>query len=99
IFRMMEAMYQRFSTEHDLRLGVPVPFSVHRYEKDITRLEKAFHQQFNTWLNMLTTEKRQLTQRFFETVAVQVRKHMEVVNRDVEQGLRAMMAPLDNQVR
>ncbi|HEY9193708.1 MAG TPA: dynamin family protein, partial [Methyloversatilis sp.] len=34
IFQMMEAMYQRFSTEHDLRLGVPVPFSVHRYEKD-----------------------------------------------------------------
>ncbi len=99
IFRMMEAMYQRFSTEHDLRLGVPVPFSVHRYEKDITRLEKAFHQQFNTWLNMLTTEKRQLTQRFFETVAVQVRKHMEVVNRDVEHWLRAIMAPLENQVR
>ncbi|MCQ9380005.1 dynamin family protein [Methyloversatilis sp. XJ19-49] len=99
IFRMMEAMYQRFSSEHDLRLGVPVPFSVQRYEKDITRLEKAFHQQFNTWLNMLTTEKRQLTQRFFETVAVQVRKHMEVVNRDVEHWLRAIMAPLENQVR
>jgi hypothetical protein len=99
IFKMMEAMYQRFSAEHDLRLGVPVPFSVQRYEKDITRLEKAFHQQFNTWLNMLTTEKRQLTQRFFETVAVQVRKHMEVVNRDVEHWLRAIMAPLENQVR
>jgi hypothetical protein len=99
IFQMMEAMYQRFSTEHDLRLGVPVPFSVQRYEKDITRLERAFHQQFNTWLNLLTTEKRQLTQRFFETVAVQVRKHMEVVNRDVEHWLRAIMAPLENQVR
>lgn len=99
IFRMMEAMYQRFSTEHDLRLGVPVPFSVQRYEKDINRLEKAFHQQFNTWLNLLTTEKRQLTQRFFETVAVQVRKHMEVINRDVEHWLRAIMAPLENQVR
>jgi hypothetical protein len=99
IFHMMEAMYQRFSAEHDLRLGVPVPFSVQRYEKDITRLEKAFHQQFNTWLNLLTTEKRLLTQRFFETVAVQVRKHMEVVNRDVEHWLRAIMAPLENQVR
>ena len=99
IFHMMEAMYQRFSTEHDLRLGVPVPFSVQRYEKDINRLETAFHQQFNTWLNLLTTEKRQLTQRFFETVAVQVRKHMEVVNRDVEHWLRAIMAPLENQVR
>lgn len=99
IFQMMEAMYRRFSAEHDLRLGVPVPFSVQRYEKDITRLEKAFHQQFNTWLNLLTTEKRQLTQRFFETVAVQVRKHMEVVNRDVEHWLRAIMAPLENQVR
>jgi chromosome segregation ATPase len=95
----MEAMYQRFSTEHDLRLGVPVPFSVHRYEKDITRLEQAFHQQFNTWLNLITTEKRALTQRFFETVAVEVRKHMEVVNRDVEHWLRAIMAPLENQVR
>lgn len=99
IFRMMEAMYQRFASEHGLSLGVPVPFSLLRYEKEIARLEDGFLHQFNTWLNLLTTEKKSLTQRFFETVAQEVRKLFEVVNRDVEHWLRAIMAPIESQVR
>ncbi len=99
ITRMMEAMYGRFSTEHGMKLAAPAPFSLLRYEKEIDRLEEGFNAHFNTLINMMTHAKRGLTQRFFETVANQVRRAFERVNRDADHWLRAVMAPLETQVR
>ena len=47
----------------------------------------------------MTHEKSQLTQRFFEEVAVQVRKVFERANRDTESWLKSIMAPLEIQIR
>ncbi len=99
ISKMMEAMYERFSTEHGMKLAAPAPFSLLRYEKEINRLEEGFNAHFNTLLNMVTHAKRGLTQRFFETVATQVRRTFELINRDADHWLRAVMAPLETQVR
>jgi hypothetical protein len=99
ITRMLEAMHKRFSVEHGLTLAAPAPFSTLRYEQEIDRLEKAFNRQINTTLTLVTTEKHTLTQKFFDTVAVQARRTFELANRDVEQWLRAVMAPLETQVR
>ena len=99
ITAMLDSMYKRFSVEHGLKLTRPEGFSTLRYEKELDRLEKAFNNQINTTLTMVTTQKHTLTQKFFETVAVQARRTFEVANRDVEQWLRAVMAPLETQVR
>ena len=99
IMLMMAAMYERFSTEHGMKLPAPVPFSLLRYEKEIDGLEASFDAHFNTLLNMVTHAKRGLTQRFFETVAIQVRRIFEQGNRDADHWLRAIMAPLETQVR
>jgi DNA repair exonuclease SbcCD ATPase subunit len=99
ISKMLDAMYKRFTVEHGLKLAAPTAFSTLRYEKEIERLEEAFNSQFNTVLTIVTTEKHTLTQKFFETVAVQARRTFEVANRDAEQWLRAVMAPLETQVR
>ena len=99
ITRMLDSMYKRFSVEHGLKLSAPESFSTLRYEKELERLEAAFDRQLNTALTLVTTEKHALTQKFFETVAVQARRTFEVANRDVEQWLRAVMSPLETQVR
>jgi hypothetical protein len=99
ITRMLEAMYKRFAVEHGLKLTPPQTFSTLRYEKEIDRLQSAFNRQINTTLTLVTTEKHALTQKFFETIAVQARRTFEVANRDVEQWLRAVMSPLETQVR
>lgn len=99
ITRMLDSMYKRFSVEHGLQLTSPEAFSTQRYEAELDRLEKAFNRQINTTLTLVTTEKHTLTQKFFETVAVQARRTFEVANRDVEQWLRAVMSPLETQVR
>ena len=99
ITTMLDSMYKRFSVEHGLKLTRPESFSTLRYEKELDRLEAAFNRQINTTLTLVTTEKHTLTQKFFETVAVQARRTFEGANRDVEQWLRVVMAPLETQVR
>ncbi|KAF7598450.1 MAG: GTPase [Candidatus Dactylopiibacterium carminicum] len=99
ITAMLEAMYKRFTIEHGLQLTPPSGFSTLRYERDIVRLERAFNEEINTLTSMVTHTKGSLTQRFFETVALEARRTFEVANRDVEQWLRVVMAPLETQVR
>ena len=99
ITQMLDNMYRRFRMEHGLCLAQPQPFSVLRYEKELNRLERAFDRQFNSTLALVTTEKRTLTHKFFETVAVQARRTFEVANRDVDVWLRAVMSPLETQIR
>ena len=99
IAKMMEAMYQRFADEQGTRIGAPQPFAMLRYAKELERLEERCDSQYNSMFSLLTTEKKALTQKFFETVAVQARRVFETANRDVEQWLRAVMAPLETRVR
>jgi hypothetical protein len=49
--------------------------------------------------SLLTTEKQHLTRKFFEEVAFQVRRAFERANKDAETWLRAIMAPMETQVR
>lgn len=99
IKKMMDAMYKKFSEEHGLTHPVPAPFSTLKYHKEIARLEKAYNEHFNTTLNMLTHEKYVLTSKFFETLASRVIHVYEIANRDVENWLKAVMAPMETQVR
>jgi len=96
---MMEAMYRKFSAEHGLRLTGPQPFSLLRFQKEFDRLERTFHTQFDTIGRMLTNEKLTLMQKFFETVASQVRRVYQYANKEVETWLRAVMSPMEVQIR
>ncbi|MCP5228454.1 dynamin family protein [Accumulibacter sp.] len=99
IATMMEVIYKKFAVEHGLKLGTPVAFSLRRYEREINRLDQWCSTHINSMLQLLTHEKSQLTQRFFEEVSVQVRKTFEHANRDAESWLKAIMAPMEIQIR
>ncbi|GGP25896.1 dynamin family protein [Silvimonas amylolytica] len=96
---MMAAMYKKFSEEHGLGQVTPPPFSTLKYHKEIARLEKSFREHFNTVGRLLTTSQSRITRKFFETVASRVVYVFEVANRDVENWLKAVMAPMETQVR
>src|SRR5262245_10971349 len=96
---MMEAMYRKFSAEHGLRLASLATFSLLRFEKEFERLEATFHTQFDTIGTMLTNEKLTVTQKFFETLASQVRRIYQYANKDAETWLRAVMSPMEMQIR
>ncbi|MFC4160258.1 dynamin family protein [Chitinimonas lacunae] len=96
---MMAGMYKKFSEEHGLGTVTPPPFSTLKYHKEIARLEKSFQEHFNTLGAILTTSQSKLTRKFFETIASRVVYVYEVANRDVENWLKAVMAPMETQVR
>ena len=99
IHEMMGAMYARFAKEHNLEPFSPPPFSVLRYLKEVERLERAYHQHINTLWNMASKAKFPLMKRFFETVASRVRHLYDIANRDIDAWLKAVMSPLETQVR
>jgi hypothetical protein len=99
IKKMMDAMYEKFSKEHNLRQVDPPAFSTLRYQKELAKLERTYKEQFNTAFNMIANEKMTLTTKFFETLASRVIHVYEVANRDVENWLKAVIAPMESQVR
>lgn len=99
IKKMMDAMYEKFFDEHGLQKAAAPAFSTLRYQKEVLRLERAYREQFNTALNMLVNEKMMLTSKFFETLASRVIHVFEVANRDVGRWLKAVIAPMESQVR
>jgi DNA repair exonuclease SbcCD ATPase subunit len=99
INRMMEAMYRKLSAEHGMARYTVPPFSMLRYSKELRRLKDAYDQQINNLFTLLTTEQYLLTSRFFETVASRVIRVFEIANREAEAWLRAVMSPMESQVR
>ncbi|HEY0561950.1 MAG TPA: dynamin family protein [Methylophilus sp.] len=99
IKKMMDVMYDKFAKEHGLRKSEPPAFSTLRYQKELTKYERAYKEQFNTTFNMIANEKMTLTTKFFETLATRVIHVYEVANRDVENWLKAVIAPMESQVR
>jgi hypothetical protein len=92
-------MYVRFAEERGLDRFVPPPFSMLKYRKEIDRLENAYNTQFNTLWNMVSKAKFALMRRFFDTIASRVKHVYDIANRDIDSWLRAVMAPLETQVR
>ncbi|MGB2832514.1 MAG: dynamin family protein [Methylotenera sp.] len=99
IKKMMDVMYDKFSKDHGLRKTDPPAFSTLRYQKELAKLERAYKEQFNTAFNMIANEKMTLTSKFFETLASRVIHVFEVANRDIENWLKSVIAPMESQVR
>lgn len=96
---MMDAMYQKYAQEHGTTAINAPGFSTARYQKELNKLERAYKEQFDTAINMIVNEKMTLTTKFFETVANRVVNVYEIANRDVENWLKAVMAPMESQIR
>jgi hypothetical protein len=99
IHDLMRAMYVRFAHEHGIEIYVPPQLSVLKYLKEIERMERAYNTHFNTLWNMVSKAKYPLMKQFFETIASRARHVYKVANRDVEGWLKAVMSPLETQVR
>ena len=96
---MMAAMYRKFSEEHGLAAVNPPGHSLHKYRKEIARLERMFEERFNTVFKMLTLKQSSITARFIETLAKEVVQVFELANRETEVWLKALIAPMETQVR
>jgi predicted GTPase len=96
---MMTGMYQKFSEEHGLAAVNPPLHNLYKYRKEMARLEGVFEERFNTVFKMLTMAQSQLTARFFESLASKVVQVFELANSETEAWLKALIAPMETQVR
>jgi hypothetical protein len=95
---LMIAMYGNFNREHGLTLGQPLPYAIRGFVTELDRIE-AMHQRHFGAMSLLTTEKWALTRRFFESVVARIRDVYNHANRELETWLRAVIAPIESQVR
>lgn len=98
IRELMDGVYRNFQKEHGLAKIKMSGFSVIRYLREIKRLESK-HEQFMKGLSLVLTEQRVLTKKFFESSVAKVRAIYRMANRDAEQWLKSIMAPMESQVR
>ena len=98
ITEMMSAMYQRYTEEFNFRLSMPRAYSMARYRAELDRVEDSFNRRFGA-LSMITQYERTLTRRFFDVVATRIQTAFEIANRDTEGWLRAVMNPLEAQIK
>jgi hypothetical protein len=99
ISAMMRAMQERFGRAYGVAIEAPTSFSLKSRRRQLGQLEAASRRQYGSVLKLLISDKQTLTQNFFETVVSQIRRIFDQANRDAEHWLRAVMAPLENQVR
>jgi predicted GTPase len=99
ISEMMTVMRARFGKAYGVELDPPPAFSLAQRRQELDDLESAFRQQFGSRVYQWTRTRRTIIQQFFETVASELRKTFDHANRDAGNWLRALMAPLENQVR
>jgi DNA repair exonuclease SbcCD ATPase subunit len=99
IHAMLGAMYRKFSEEHGLAAVNPPAHTLARYRTEMARLERIFNERFNTVFKLLTLEQHRLTAQFFETLAARVIDVFEVANRETEAWFKALIAPMETQVR
>ena len=95
---MMTAMYQSFSRDYGLTLGTPLAFSTRRYFTEIDRIGQLHQRQFGV-ISLLTVNKSALTRRFFESVVARLKELYESAVREIEGWLRALMTPVESQVK
>ncbi len=98
ISKMVSTMYGRFGQEHGMVLSAPMGFSFARYDEEVDRVETVYQERFGI-LAVFSTDQLVLTQKFFESIASRIKETFESANRDVEAWLKAVIAPLEGQIR
>ena len=98
IMTLMTAMYRTFSVEHGLTLGSPMLFSLARHSAELTRLRTLSDQRFGA-VTLATTEKSIVMRQFLESIATRLREIYAAASKDAHSWLRAVMAPIEGQVR
>ncbi|MDR3298462.1 MAG: dynamin family protein [Candidatus Accumulibacter sp.] len=99
ILEMVDAVQKKFVVEHGLKLSSSPRFSLTQYAQGVNRLEHWCDTHLNTVFQLMTHDKQQVTQRFFEEVTSQVKRLFEQANHDIESWSKVLIAPIETQIR
>jgi hypothetical protein len=95
----MERIYGKYEQEYQLRVGYPRPLSLVRWTRELRSVSQMYQRHFDTLATMVVNEQITLTRKFFRTLAAKVRKIYSLANYESTNWLRALISPLERQVK
>jgi hypothetical protein len=95
----MERIYVKYEQDFQLRVGHPRPLSLVHWTRELRSASRIYQRHFDTLTTMVANEQVTLTRKFFRTLAAQVRKIYSLANYECTNWLRALIAPLERQVK
>ncbi len=98
IERMVIGVQRVFAEEGGWTVPPPMSFSLDTYLAELERTELAYRTHFSA-LELVTRNKWSLIERFFDTVVSRSRTTFAAAERDTEAWIRALLPPLESQVR
>jgi hypothetical protein len=94
---MMKVIYQQFNGQFGMRLPAPISFSLKSKIEQIEKIVDLFVSQFGA-LSLVTTEKWVLSRRFFESIALELKKVYIAAVVETGSWLRALLDPIESQL-
>ncbi len=95
--QMMKVIYQQFNDQFGMRLPAPVSFTLAPKMEQIEQIKVLFDNQFGV-MSLVTKEKWQLTRRFFESIALELKKVYVAAVVETGSWLRALLDPIESQL-
>jgi hypothetical protein len=95
--QMMKVMYQQFNDQFGMRLPAPANFTLKPKMEQIEQIMGLFNNQFGL-LSLLTHEKWILTRKFFESIALELKKVYVAAVVETGTWLRSLLDPIESQL-
>ena len=97
-FEMMRVMNVQFNTQFAMDLSPPAEPTLDGWKSRVAELDAIFNRQFGP-VSLLTNEKWALARKFFDSIALELKKVYLGAGRDAEGWLTAVIAPIEGQLQ
>lgn len=97
-FEMMRVMNVQFNTQFAMDLSPPADPNMDRWKRRVGELDAVFNRQFGP-VSLLTNEKWALARKFFDSIALELKKVYLGAGRDAEAWLASVIAPIEGQLQ
>jgi Dynamin family len=98
LHNMMVGMHRAFNTQFGMTLPAPEEFTLQQRLDEVDALAQMFERQFGT-VSLLTNEKWVLTRKFFESIALELKKiYLEAIG-EVSTWSRSLLSPIEGQLK
>lgn len=98
IVQLIEAMTQRFVSDHAMTLPAPMPMTLRRYHDDLLKIEQRVEDNILP-VALISFERSAWVSNFFESIASRVKACYAKANGDVDAWLKSLTGPIESQTR
>ena len=88
-----------FTDDYQFAQCASAPFSTLKFHKELSRLERDYHEKIGSLSAFLTFGKKALMRKFFDTIASQVFYLFQSAQEELDLWLKTQLVPIEGQIR